>query len=133
MKRMLRVALMVGLVAVPAGSVEAAVDYDPGDVFSNEVHVVNNSMGVVRVYAEDAFGRMHALGRVQQGQLATFEIPATVTEHTFRIKVFPAGLGELQDDDFGVKTHPLDAESIDMLTVWIAPDLTQSKVEIDRG
>jgi hypothetical protein len=130
---MLRVALTLGLLAVPASTAEAAAYSDAVGVFSNEVHVVNNYQGTVRVYAEDAFGRLHRLGRVQQGQIVTFEIPATVTEHHFRIKVFPTEFDDLREDDFGVKTNPLDAESISMLTIWVEADLTQSKVEVDRG
>jgi hypothetical protein len=47
MKRMYRVALMLGLVAAGAVSVEAAESYSPDDEITNEIYVVNNYVAPV--------------------------------------------------------------------------------------
>jgi len=134
MKAMHRVALTLGLVFISAGSIEAAEAFGPVEEVANEVYVVNNHLSDVRVYAEDASGRLHRLGRVSRGRLKSFEIPSEVAGSDFRIKVFPSNpLWASPAADFGIKTGVLDFETDHQVTVWLEADLAQSKVEIDRG
>lgn len=134
MKGMIRVALMAGLVAVSATSVQAVEVRDDDDRYETAVYVVNNHRTDVRVYAEDAEGRLHNLGRVARGQLRTFDVPERVSDADFRIKVFPADpVWSPVTEDYGVKTNPLNSERDEQVRIWLEADLAQSVVEIARG
>ena len=134
MKGPRRMALMLGLAALAATSLEAAEIDHPNDEIANSVRIVNNYGGVVRVYAEDSQGRLYKLGRVARGELKEFEIPAEIAQESFRIRVVPSEpVWSLQQDDYAVKTNPIELESDREITVWLEPDLRQSVVEITRG
>ncbi len=134
MKGMIRVALMLGLVAVSAVNVHAAEYQASDDEITTEIYVMNNHLSDVRVFAEDAEGRLHNLGRVKRGDLRTFEVPEQLAEEEFRIKIYPsAPVWSPISDDFGVKTNPLAAERDRQVRLWLEADLSQSIVEIDRG
>ena len=134
MKGMYRVALMLGLVAVSAVNVQAAEYQGSDDEIQTEIYVMNNHLSDVRVFAEDAEGKLHNLGRVMRGDLRTFEVPQELADEEFRIKVYPSTPAWSPiSDDFGVKTNPLVAERDRQVRVWLEADLTQSIVEIDRG
>jgi hypothetical protein len=131
MNRTYRVALLLGLASLGATSLEAAVTDGPP---FNGIHVMNNYQGMVRVYVEDAAGRLHRLGRVQKGELREFEIPTAVADQEFRVKIFPSQPAwALQQDDYGVKTNPLDVELLSHVMIWVEPDLSKSVVELARG
>ena len=135
MKGPYRVALMLGLAVFAATSLRAAEIDHPTDEITNSVHVVNNSLSLVRVYAEDSTGRLHGLGRVARGELREFEIPAEIAQESFRIKVFPwhpLDVWLLQDES-GVKTSPIDLERYSEVIVWLQPDLSQTVVEVRRS
>ena len=133
MKRMKRVALMMALLAVSAVSVKAAEVPAPVAT-SPEVYVINNHGTDVRVFIEDADGKLHNLGRLGRGELKNIQVPEEIAARQFRIKVYPtAPVWEPIADEFGVKTNPLDAQRDHMVTVWLEADLSQSLVEIDRG
>ena len=134
MKGMYRVALMLGLVAASAVSVEAAEYQGSDEEITTAIYVVNNHLTDVRVFAEDSEGRLHKLGRVVRGDLGAFEVPQELADEEFRIKVFPSTPAWSPiSDDFGVKTNPLMADRDHQVRVWLEADLTQSIVEIDRG
>lgn len=134
MRGLNRVALMMGLVAMSAASVEAAVIQGPVDDNDTEVYVVNNHLVAVRVFAEDADGRLHKLGLVARGALETFDIPEEVSAQEFRIKVFPTSPAwSPGPDNYGVKTNKLNSERDHQVRVWLEADLSQSVVEIDRS
>ena len=80
MKGMCRVALMMGLVAFSAASAEAAELKGSGDEATHEVRVVNNFQSQVRVYAQDANGHLHLLGRVSRGKFKVLEVSSEITE-----------------------------------------------------
>ena len=102
MKGMTRVALMLALAAVTAAPATAA---EPEARNDTEIYVVNNHLADVRVFAEDAEGRLHSLGRVARGQLRTMEVPEEIAGQDYRIKVFPATpVWSPIPDDFGIKT-----------------------------
>ena len=125
-----RVALMLGLAALAATSLEAAEIEYPTDEITNSVLVINNYLGQVRVYAEDSQGRLHALGRVARGKLKEFEIPAEIAQESFRIRVVPSEpFWSRQQDNYAVKTNPIDLERVSEVIVWLEPDLRTSKVE----
>ena len=131
MKGMTRVALMLALAAVTAAPATAA---EPEARNDTEIYVVNNHLADVRVFAEDAEGRLHSLGRVARGQLRTMEVPEEIAGQDYRIKVFPATpVWSPIPDDFGIKTSPLNNDRDRSVTMWLEADLTQSLVEIDRG
>ena len=90
MKSAYRMALALSLSALAATSVEAAPVTSPDDALENAVRVVNNYGEMIRVYAEDAEGRLHKLGRVARGELVEFELPGDVSGDAFRIKIYPA-------------------------------------------
>lgn len=134
MTGMNRVALMLGLVVASAANVQAAEYQGSVDEIRTEIYVMNNHLSDVRVYAEDAEGRLHNLGRVKRGDLRTFEVPEQLAEEEFRIKVYPsAPVWSQTSEDFGVKTNPLAAQRDRQVRVWLEADLSQSIVEIDRG
>ena len=132
MKGMIRVALMTAFMAVAAGSLRAAEVEGPGD--KTDVYVVNNHVTDVRVYLEDADGRLHNFGRIGRGELKNIDVPADIAAREFRIKVFPtAPVWSPISEDIGIKTNPLDSQRDHQVTVWVEPDITQSVVEIARG
>lgn len=131
MNRTYRVALLLGLASLGATSLEAAVTDGPP---VNGIHVMNNYQAMVRVYVEDADGRLHRLGRVHQGELKEFAIPADLADEAVSVKIFPSQPAwALQQDDYGVKTNPLDLEGLSHVTIWVEPDLSKSVVELARG
>ena len=134
MKNFFRVALMAGLVAASAVSVQAAEIRTDDDRYDADVFVVNNHLTDVRVYAEDADGRLHSLGRVARGELRNFDVPEEISSGEFRIKVFTADpVWSPLSGDFGIKTNPLDFETDQQVRIWLEADLTQTLVEIARG
>ena len=135
MKGLYRVALMLGLTAFAATSLEAAEIDHPTDEITDGVRIVNNHVGLVRVYVVDAQGRLHRLGRVARGELKEFQIPEGIAQESFRIKVFPnrQPAGSPQQDDYAVKTNLIDLNTDSQVTVWVEPDLRRSVVELARG
>ena len=134
MKGMTRVALMMALVAATAGPISAAQTGEPEARNDTEIYVVNNHLSAVRVFAEDAEGKLHSLGRIPRGQLRTIEVPADVAAHDYRLKVFPiTTTWSAIADASGIKTSPLSNDRDRQVTMWLEADLAQSIVEIDRG
>jgi hypothetical protein len=133
MKRTYGVALALGLMMVSTASVDAAEVRHFDDEIGPAVFVMNNHLETVRVYAEDAEGRLYPLGRVARGQLGSFDVPEHVTTGEFRIKVFAASPAWSPiASELGVKTNPLRAERDRQVTMWLETDLTASIVEISR-
>lgn len=134
MRGLNRVALLLGLVAMTAAPLHAAPTWTSTDDPETEIFVINNHLVDVRVFAEDANGKLYKLGRVSRGELGTFDVPEAVSAENFRIKVFPTSpVWSAVPDDFGVKTNPLDARRDHQVRVWLEADLAQSVVEIERG
>jgi len=134
MKAAYRMALVLSLAALGATSVEAAPITGPDDEALTGVRVVNNYSDVIRVYAEDATGHLHRLGRVARGELVEFEIPAEVASGAFRIRIHPGQpLWSLDADNYAVKTNPLNLQGDTDVTVWVEPELTHTVVEMSRG
>lgn len=134
MKKTYRVALMIGLMAMSAPSATAAEIHAPTDEMTTRVLVMNNFRTEVRVYIEDAHGKLHNMGRLRRGSLADFMVPEELSGGEFRVKVYPAGPpGTPLFQDIGIKTNPLDSSRDRQVRVWVEADLTRSIVEIARG
>ena len=134
-KGLLRVALMMGSITLGTASVEAAEIHGPDDAATHEVRVVNNFRSPVRVFAEDAEGHLHDLGRVSRGQFKVLELSAEVADMgVVRLKVYPnEPAGSLTGNSDGIKTKPLAIEGDDSVTVWLETDLTQSMIKVEQG
>jgi hypothetical protein len=134
MKGMYRVALMMGLVASSAASVEAAVIDGTPDA-THEIRVVNNYVSPVRVYVQDAQGRLHQLGRVGRGRFKVLKVSNEIAElGDFRLKIYPSEpIGSLVGDDDGIKTRELALEAGEAINLWLETDLTQSMVQVEKG
>ena len=135
MKGMYRVALMMGLVAFSAASAEAAEINGSGDEADHEVRVVNNFQSPVRVYVQDANGRLHLLGRVARGKFKVLEVSSEIAEMgKLRLKIYPnEPVWSLFASSIGIKTRELHLQDGDAITVWLETDLTQSMIEVQRG
>ena len=135
MKGMCRVALMMGLVAFSAASVEAAQLKGPADDATHEVRVVNNYQSPVLVYVQDANGRLHLLGRVARGKFKVLEVSSEIADMgDLRLKVYPnEPVGSLIGNTNGIKTRELSLQDGDAVVMWLETDLTQSMIEVQKG
>lgn len=134
-KGMCRVALTMGMVAFSAASAEAAQLNGPGDDAGHEVRVVNNYHSPVRVYVQDANGRMHLIGRVARGKFKVLEVSAEIAEKgNVRLKVYPnEPVWSLVGNTNGIKAKELSLQPGDAVTMWLETDLTQSMIEVQKG
>ena len=136
MKGMNRVALVLGLVACSAVSVEAGELSGPGDEVSSEIVVANDYRTHVLVYVEDSEGRQQLLGRVSSGRVKLFDAPTDMTERgDFRVKVYPLGSSDpwAPQYDIGIKTRSLNLENGQTVILWIGRELAASSVEVRTG
>lgn len=135
MKGMYRVALMLGLVAFSAVSVDAAELTETDDPTAHEIRVVNNYQTTVRVYAEDAEGKLHQLGRVARGHFKVLELSDEISRMgDVRLKIFPTPPAwSLADDDFGIRTKDLRLEEGAAVNVYLETDLKQSMIQVEKG
>lgn len=133
MRKMTRVALVMGLMVASTASAEAREVHSPDDEATTQVFVMNNYLTEVRVYIEDDEGRLHHMARLSRGALAEFSVPAELARGEFRVKVFPDAMpGSALDGGVGIKTNPLRAERDQQVRVWVEADLPSSIVEIAR-
>ena len=136
MRSAYRLAVMAGLVAFSPASLEAADVAGPADPpDGGAVRVINNYIAPVKVYVEDADGKVHELGRVRRSHAEVFEISSEIAGlGAYRIKVFPNEPAWAPvTDDFGVRTRDLALADGEVLNFWVEPDLTKSKLEFARG
>lgn len=113
----------------------AAAQRSGEDPEGAQIRVVNNFVSQVRVYAEDARGRLHPLGRVARGHLGAFSIPEDVARlGDFRVRVYPSDpIGSWVVEETGIKTQPLHLAEDGSVTVWLETNLAASIVEIATG
>jgi hypothetical protein len=135
MKGMYRVALMLGMAVIGATSVSAAVVSGPDDDTTHEVRVVNNYQLPVMVYAQDAEGRLHNLGRVARGQFKVLELSSEVTEMgELRLKIYPnAPAWSLIGNEDGIRTKDMSLEDGQAINMYLESDLTQSMIQVEKG
>ena len=134
-KGMYRVALMLGLVAFSATTVEAAEFTGSGDDTTHEVRVVNNYQNPVRVFAQDAEGRLHQLGRVARGEFKVLELSNEIAEMgEVRLKIYPSEPSRsLAGSENGIKSDDFDLQDGAAITVWLESELSQSMIQVDQG
>ncbi len=126
-------ALMLGLLAYSAVSVEASELSGPGDEVTTPIVVVNDYIALVQVYAVDSKGDLHRLGRVGRGEIKLFEAPAELSQRgNFRVRVFPIDSPDPWSPTRGVaiKTTALNLEDGETVIVWLTRDLRHSLVEV---
>ena len=130
MKGTFRVLAAVGVLAVGVNTAEAATSPT-----KHEVRVINDHAAPVEVYLEDAQGRLHALGRVDDAEFKVLEVDDEVTAlGEFRLKIFPeARMGTLVDASSGIRSVELKLEDGDAVNVWLGNELTRSQIEVTKG
>ena len=137
MKGLSRVALVLGLVAGGAVSVEAAESSSLGGEAPTEIVVANEYQTQVLVYVEDSGGRLQLLGRVSHGEVKLFEAPTDVTElGDFRVKVYPISIPDpwSRSNDRGIKTHALNLQDGEMVIALLhGEEVTLKKIYRERG
>ena len=130
MNRIYGLTLMLGLVVWSAVSAEAAELRGPGDEVTNEIIVVNDYVGSVRVYVEDSEGSLHHLGRVGRGKVKRFQAPADVWERgDFRVRIHPIEQ-EAWPNHVRIKTRKLNVEDDRTVVMFLTTDLAQSVLEV---
>lgn len=134
MRKMLRVALVMGMTTMSATAVQAEEPTAPTeDMVTTQIVVVNNYRTDVRIYIEDADGRLHHVRRLARGEVADFNVPESLARDEFRVKVFPATpIGSLLAGDPGIKTNPLRSPRDHQVRMWLEADLPSSFVEVAR-
>lgn len=133
MRGTLRVAMAAALLTA-AGAASAMAETPEPARNTLEIRVINNHSSVVRVYVEDAAGRMRSLGRVNRADVEVLTLPEDVTDlGAVQIKVFsdePVWSPRAVED--GVRTMPLNLKAGDVVTFWVETELTDSYLQIDR-
>lgn len=131
---MLRIAMAAALLAASTGVAKAETKPGPANN-TLEIRLINNNASVVRVYVQDANGRMHNLGRVGRSDFKILEIPKTIADMgEFQIKVFPSEpVWSLLGDGTGIRTSGLDLHLGDAVNFFVETDMANSKVEIIKS
>ncbi len=134
MKRIYGATFMLSLIAWSAISVEAAELGDPGDeVVTNQIVVVNDYVGSVRVFVEDSEGTLHNLGLVGRGKVKQFEAPAHIwARGDFRVRIHPTER-DRWSKHIRIKTTALNVEDDETVVMWLRTDLAQSALEVGKG
>lgn len=134
MKRFFAAAVLTGLVAFNAASVEAATPSQPTDAVTHQIVVVNGSVIPVHVFVEDAEGRRYELGRLERGETRMFEAPADVVqEGDFRVRVHPGYYSQRYQDPAKITTASLNIGDDETVILWLDRELSRSKVEVRHG
>lgn len=132
--RILGAAALMGCMAFAAVSAGAAEVGDVGDEASNQIVVVNQSAGPVRVYLDDSQGRQYDLGSLGRGQTKMFQAPADAVERgDFRVRIRPRYYAQRFRDPVSIATKPLNIQENETVILWIERELGRSKVEVREG
>jgi hypothetical protein len=134
-KGTLHLAIAAGLLALGANSAKAETPVLGPANNTLEVRVINNNASPVRVYVQDAKGRLHRMGTVASTDFKIVEIPGEITElGAVQLKLVPnEPVWSLAGDPDGVRTRDLDLKIGDAVNFWVETNLTDSKVEILKG
>lgn len=100
-----------------------------------ELRVVNNNASIMRVYVQDANGRLHQLGRVSASDFKILEIPGNITAMgEVRIKLLPSEpVWSMFGSSDGVRTRDLSLKLGDAVNVFVETNLDETQVEIEKG
>ena len=119
-------ALFLG--AAPA----SATTTGPDEVEGHEVRVVNNSLAAVRVFVEDADGRIHNIGRVRRGQYKVLSVANEIAARgPVQVKFVPSDPeGASLGTDEAIRTNDLTLADGQALNAFLEADLTRSVLEL---
>lgn len=134
-KGTLNLAIAAGLLALGATSARAETPVLGPANNTMEIRVVNNNASPVRVYVQDANGRLHQLGLVPSSDFQVVEVPGRITAMgAVQLKLVPSEpVWSLAGQPLGVHTHDLSLKIGDAVNLFVETDLTDSKVEIIKG
>jgi len=134
-KGTLHLAIATGLLALGATSAKAESPVLGPANNTLEIRVINNNASPVRVYVQDAHGRMHNMGNVARSDFKIMEIPGEITAMgAVQLKIVPnEPVWSLAGESAGVRTRDLTLRIGDAVNFWLETDLTDSTVEILRG
>ncbi len=128
----LRIAVATAILAL--GATAAKAETGPANN-TLEIRVINNNASVVRVYVQDANGRMRSLGRVGRSDFKIMEVPRQIADMgAFEIKIVPdEPVWSLLGEPDGVRTRPLELKLGDAVNFWVETALTDSHLEIIKS
>ena len=134
-KGTLHLAIATGLLALGATSAKAESPVLGPANNTLEIRVINNNASPVRVYVQDAQGRMHNMGTVARSDFRIMEIPGELTAlGAVQLKIVPnEPVWSLAGEAAGVSTRDLTLRIGDAVNFWVETDLTDSTVEILKG
>lgn len=130
----LRLVLSLGMIALSATAI-AADEIDDTDGTTHEIRVVNNYQQSVRVYVQDAKGKLHQLGRVARGHFKVLELSDEIARMGgVQLKVYPATPSNtLAEDGEGMRSKALEIAQGEAVNVVLGDDLTQSMIQVEKG
>lgn len=132
-RKILSAALAAAFAAIGSTAVQAEeIDAPDG---THEIRVINNHSTPVRVYVQDARGRMHQLGRVARGKLKIMEVSDEITSlGDIRVKVYPAApLGTLSGAEYGIRSKDLDLAEGESVNLFLEANLSHSLIQVSQG
>lgn len=123
------------LMGLGATSVEAETPVVGPANNTVELRVINNNASVMRVYLQDAQGKLHQLGRVSGSDFKIIEIPGEITaKGAVQLKLFPSEpVWSLVGDADGIQTSGLSLKLGDAVNVFVEPTIERSLVEIEKN
>ena len=134
-KGTLHVAIAAGLLALGANSAKAEPPVLGPANNTLEIRVINNNASPVRIYVQDAKGKLHGMGTVASADFKIIEVPGAVTAMgAVQLKLVPnEPVWSFAGDPDGVRTRDLELKIGDAVNFWVETELTDSKVEIIKG
>lgn len=134
-KGTLSVAIAAGMLALGANGVKADTPVLGPANNTLEIRVINNNASPMRVYLQDATGKLHRMGTVASTDFKIVEVPGSVTSlGAVQIKLVPnEPVWSFAGEPEGVRTRDLDLVIGDAVNLWIETNLDDSKVEIMKG
>ena len=134
-KGTLHLAIAAGLLAVGANSAKAETPILGPANNTLEIRVINNNASPMRVYVQDANGRLHRMGTVASTDFKIVEVPGEITAlGAVQLKLVPnEPVWSFAGEPEGVSTRDLKLKIGDAVNLWVETNLTDSKVEIVKG
>jgi hypothetical protein len=134
-KGTLQMVIAAGLMAVGANSAVAETPVLGPANNTLEIRVINNNASPMRVYVQDAQGKLHRMGSVASADFKIVEVPGEITAlGAVQLKLVPnEPVWSFAGEPDGVRTRDLDLQIGDAVNLWVETNLTDSKVEIIKG
>lgn len=134
-KGTLHLAIAAGMLALGATSAKAEPPILGPANNTLEIRLINNNASPMRVYVQDAKGRLHRMATVGSSDFKIVEIPGEMTAlGAVQLKLVPnEPVWSFAGAPDGVRTRDLDLKIGDAVNFWIETELTDSKVEIIKG